>query len=82
MKKKIKKIPKAKNSSFFLKSSLKKYKGKYVAILGKKIVASGKNAKEVWEKARKKYPDRLPTIAKLPKGEALILKISGKRRFF
>lgn len=78
IKKKRSKILKSREFEFFVKSPLKKYKGKYVAILGKKIIASGENAKEVWRKARKKYPGRLPTLAKLPKEETLILKISWR----
>ena len=62
----------------FLKTPLKRYKGQYVAILGSKVVASGKDAKEVWEKARKKYPKKLPTLAKLPKEETLVLKVLWK----
>lgn len=58
---------------FFLRANLEKYKGEYVAIVGKKIASHGKNAKEVWEKAKNKFPDSLPTIAKIPREEALIL---------
>lgn len=63
-----------KEFEFFLRADLRKYKGKYIAIIGKKVVASGKNAKEVWAKAKKKFPNRIPTIAKLPEEEALVLK--------
>lgn len=58
---------------FFVKADLKSYKGKYIALLGKKVVASGDNAKEVWEKTKAKYPTQIPTLAKLPKEEALVL---------
>lgn len=58
---------------FFIKSPLTKYKGNYVALLGKKVVASGKSAKSVWEKAKKLHPEKLPTIAKVPKEEVLVL---------
>jgi hypothetical protein len=63
----------SKEFEFFLKANLKKYKGKYIAIVDDKVVASDGNTKVVWEKARKKYPNKIPTIAKLPKEEALIL---------
>lgn len=69
-------IQKEKNSSefdFFVKNPLTKYEGTYVAILGKKVVSSGTSAKEVWEKAKKKYPRSLPTIAKIPKREVMVL---------
>lgn len=59
---------------FFLHGNLKKYRGRYVALIGHKVVASGHDAKKVWEKAQKLYPRKLPTLAKLPKSEVLVLK--------
>lgn len=56
---------------FFLHNPLSRYEGMYVAILGKKVVASGISAKDVWDDAIKKYPKQIPTIAKLPKKENL-----------
>ncbi len=61
---------------FFVHTPLTKYKGKYVALVGKKVVAFGVSAKDVWEKARKKHPQKLPTIAKIPKEEV----VSGPHR--
>ena len=58
---------------FFLQNPLTRYEGKYVAILGKKVVASGISAKDVWDEAIKKYPSQIPTIAKLPKKEILVM---------
>jgi hypothetical protein len=63
----------SKEFKFFLKSDLSRYQGKYIAIVDNKVVACDDNAKKVWEKAKKKYPNRLSTIAKLPREEALIL---------
>ncbi len=62
-----------KEFAFFLRSDLRKYRGNYVALVGQKVVASGKNAKQVWEQAAKKHPHSLPTLAKLPKEEVLVL---------
>ena len=45
---------------------------KYVAIVGNRVVTSGENAKEVWETAKAKYPDKTPSLAKVPKEELLI----------
>ena len=56
---------------FFLHNPLTRYEGKYVAILGKKVVASGISAKDIWVEAIRKYPKQIPTIAKLPKKEIL-----------
>ena len=58
---------------FFIKTPLTKYEGQYVAILGRKIVSSGPSARLVWLKAKKKHPKSLPTIAKIPKKEVLVL---------
>ena len=58
---------------FFVKADLKPYRGKYIALVGNKVVASGNTAKEVWQKAKNKYPKKTPTLAKLPKEEALVL---------
>ncbi len=67
---------------FYLKADLKKYEGKYIAIIGNKVVASGTNAKHVISEAKKKYPDKKPTLAKVPKEETMILvsKLMLKRR--
>ncbi len=61
-----------KEFEFYIKTDLGKYRGKYVAIVGDKVVASGENAKEVWEMAKKKT-GKVPTLAKIPTEEALIL---------
>lgn len=59
---------------WFLKADLSRYKGKYVAIAGKKVVAAGKNAKAVYNKAIKKLPkDVRPQLAKIPKENVLVL---------
>ena len=58
---------------FFVHNPLTKYEGRYVAILGRKVIASGKSAKEVWSEAKKRYPKSLPTIAKIPKEEILVM---------
>ena len=63
----------SKEFNFFVHNPLNKYEGMYVAILDSKVVSSGSSAKEVWERALKKNPRRLPTIAKLPKKEVLVM---------
>ncbi len=66
-------MEKSKEFEFYLKTDLSKYEGKYVAIVGEKVVASGDNAKEVFEEAKEKT-GKIPTMAKIPKAEALILR--------
>ena len=58
---------------FFIHNPLNNYEGKYIAIVGKKVVSSGSSAKETWDKARKKLPKSIPTIAKIPKKEVMVL---------
>lgn len=62
-----------KEFEFYLKADLSKYKGKYIAIVEDKVVASGDNAKEVLDEAKRKFPNKIPTIAKIPYEDALIL---------
>jgi len=58
---------------WFLRAALEKYRGKHIAILNRKIIASGSNAKEVWALAHKKYPDEEFLMAKVPEEDVLIL---------
>lgn len=46
--------------------------GKYVAIIDKKVVASGTDAKEVWARVKRKYPDKTPELAKVSREETLV----------
>ncbi len=50
-----------------------KYRGRYVALVGNHVVSSGKDAKTVWARAKKKNPVALPTLVKVPMGETLVL---------
>lgn len=68
----------SKEFEFFVKTDLSKYKGQYIAIINDKVVASGENAKVVWEEAKKRIGE-IPTISKIPKEEALILLNFVKR---
>ncbi len=62
-----------KSYDFYVNNDLSEYAGKWVAIVGEEVVASGDNAKVVFEEAKRKFPDRLPLLAKVPKDEILIL---------
>jgi len=62
---------------WFSKANLSKYIGKYIAIVDNKVVAYGDNAKEVWEDAKRKHPDKTPSLAKVPEEELLILQRGG-----
>ena len=52
---------------------LEDFRGKHIAMIGRKVVASGDSAKEVFEKARKDYPEKMPVLAFIPRKEALVL---------
>jgi len=64
---------KDKNYEWFVSHDLDKYKGRWIAIVDEKVVSSSDNAKVALDEAKKKYPGKRPVLAKLPKGEALIL---------
>ena len=52
---------------------MEQFRGKHVAMIGRKVVASGDSAKEVFEIAKKEYPDKMPVLAFIPGKEALVL---------
>lgn len=57
---------------FYVTPELKKYMGKYVAVVGGEVAASGINAKQVFEEASKKTGVN-PVISKIPEEEDLRL---------
>ena len=46
---------------------------RWMAVVGKQIVAIGDSPREVLEKAKKIHPDKEPFIAKFPKERAMLL---------
>ncbi len=52
---------------------ISKHLEKWMAVVGKDVVAVGDSAKEVLAAAKEKYPDREPFIAKFPKQTAMLL---------
>lgn len=63
----------SKDFKWFVGAELSEYKGRYIAIVNKRVVAHGENAKEVWTDAKRKYPEKIPALAKIPKDDILIL---------
>lgn len=61
----------SKEFEFFLKADFHKYEGKYIAIVEDKVVASGDNAKEVFEEAKRRT-SKTPTLAKIPTEDTFI----------
>lgn len=60
----------------YLKLDCKKFSNQYVVILNGKVVASGQEIDLILAKIRKKYPRKIPLIAKVPSPETLILKVA------
>jgi hypothetical protein len=54
---------------FRINTDFTKYKGMYVALVDKKVVASGKNAKVVLDIAKTKYPTKEIVLRKIPEEE-------------
>jgi hypothetical protein len=52
---------------------LEEFRGKHIALIGKKVVARGDNAIEGLEKAKKEIPKDNPVLAYVPREETLIL---------
>ena len=68
----------SKEFNFYLKADLNEYEGKFVAIIGEKVVSFGFNAKSVLEEARKKFPRQRALLARIPREETLILNLKWK----
>ncbi len=51
----------------------RRYRGKHIAIVGDKVVASGKSPMEVWQRAKKNYPRSSPVLTYVPKDDSLVL---------
>lgn len=61
------------NYDFFVKTSTSKYKGEWLAIADKKIIAHGKKADEVYKAASKKTKSKNISLAKAPNAQMLVL---------
>ncbi len=55
------------------RTDLSRYRGLYVAIVDCRVAASGKNARTVVERARKRHPRRQPVLLKVPTEDILIV---------
>lgn len=68
-------MPKTKTSEnydFFLKADTSKYKGEWIAIADRKIVAHGERADRVLKEAKKKVKDSEVSIAKIPEHDVVV----------
>ena len=53
------------NYEWFLKEDFKNYAGKWLAIIDKRVVASGDDVKQIIQQAKEKYPNKKPLITKI-----------------
>ncbi|MBU0467318.1 MAG: succinyl-CoA synthetase subunit alpha [Nanoarchaeota archaeon] len=60
------------NYEVFLKTDLKQFVGKWVAIAKTGVVAVGENAKKVYEEAQMKMPGEKIMLYKVPEEETMI----------
>jgi len=61
------------NFQAFAKLEREKYLGNYVIIIDGKVRAWGKDIKKMLQEVRKKYPNKTPLVAKIPKEEVMVL---------
>ncbi len=59
-------------NNFYANADLSKYAGEWVAIINSKVVAHGKNLKDIMKKAKEKDSTITPFIAKIPLKEIMI----------
>ena len=56
-----------------ISNQLGQHLGEWIAVVGEEIVATGETAKEVYDKAKAKYPEKEPFIMKIPKETVMLL---------
>jgi enoyl-CoA hydratase/carnithine racemase len=61
------------NFQAYLKLDTSKLINQYVVIINGRVFATGQDIEEMLKKARKKYPGKIPFVAKVPDKELLVL---------
>ena len=56
-----------------INDQLGKYLGNWISVVDEEIVDTGQDAKAVYDKAKKKYPDKTPFVMKIPKETVMLL---------
>lgn len=51
----------------------RRFRGRHIAIIGDRVVASGRSPIEVWQRAKKMSPRGKPVLAYVPKDDTLVL---------
>lgn len=60
------------NYQFYMKSNVDDYIGEWIAVCQEKIVSHGKDAKKVFEEAKKLFPKERPLLTRVPDKETMI----------
>ncbi|OGC01796.1 hypothetical protein A2V82_09605 [candidate division KSB1 bacterium RBG_16_48_16] len=63
----------SKNFDTFLKLEKKALENKYVVLVNGKVVAKGLDIEKMLVKVRKKYPEEIPFVAKIPDERMMVL---------
>jgi len=53
--------------------NLGSYVGKWIAVVGDDIVATGEKGSDVYKASKEKYPDEIPFIMKVPEDKVMLL---------
>ena len=53
------------NYEWFLKEDFSRYAGKWLAIIDKKVVASGEDVNKIIKEVKKEYPNKRPFVTKI-----------------
>lgn len=64
------------NYDFFIRTDTSKYKGEWIGIVAGKVVSHGKDAQQVYKKAKKKAHGKEISLAKTPEEQMLVLKLA------
>ncbi len=60
------------NFEWFTKADLRKYEGKYISIVDKKVVSANDDPEAAYKEAKKKYPVKEVVLWKVPHGDTFI----------
>jgi len=56
-----------------LGDKLGEYVHQWIAVVDNEIIAKGRSAKEVYDEAKRRYPNKTPFIMKVPADEVMLL---------
>ncbi len=61
------------NYNYFLKADMSAYLGEWVAIVDKSIASHGKSAKQVYEEAINRFPNKRPLLTRIHEKSTMVL---------